>query len=141
MSTTIDQRVAELRFDNAHFERNVAQSLSTLEKLKQRLNLTGASKGLEDVGAAAKKVDLAPLATSADTVCVKFSHMQATIQHQLDRIVTKAVDTGARVVKALTIEPVTTGFKEYETQINAVQTILANTQSKVKPSTPSSKPG
>lgn len=130
MSTTIDQRVAELRFDNAHFERNVAQSLSTLDKLKQRLNLTGASKGLEDVGAAAKKVDLAPLATSADTVCVKFSHMQATIQHQLDRIVTKAVDTGARVVKALTIEPVTTGFQEYETQINAVQTILANTQSK-----------
>lgn len=130
MSTTIDQKVVEMRFDNAHFEKNVAQSLSTLEKLKQKLNLTGASKGLEDVGKAAKKVDLTHIANSADTVSVKFSHMQATIQHQLDRIVTRAVDAGERMVKALTIDPVKTGFQEYETQINAVQTILANTSSK-----------
>ena len=75
MSTTIDQRVAELRFDNSHFEKNVATSMSTLEKLKQKLNLTGASKGLENVGAAAKKVDLSHVGNSAETVGLKFNAM------------------------------------------------------------------
>ena len=52
MSTTIDQRVVEMRFDNKHFESNVATTMSTLDKLKQKLHLDGATKGLENVNAA-----------------------------------------------------------------------------------------
>ena len=40
MSTTIDQRVVEMRFDNKQFENNVSTTMSTLEKLKERLNLS-----------------------------------------------------------------------------------------------------
>ena len=47
MSTTIDQRVVEMRFDNKHFESNVQTTMSTLDKLKQKLNLSGSAKGLE----------------------------------------------------------------------------------------------
>ena len=130
MSTMVDQRVVEMRFDNRQFESNVSTTMSTLDKLKQSLNLTGAAKGLENVGTAAKSIDLAPLGTAAETVTTKFSHMQMTIQHQLNRIVDSAVSAGKRIVSALTIDPIKTGFAEYETQINAVQTILANTQSK-----------
>ena len=130
MSTTIDQRVAELRFDNAHFEKNVAQSLSTLEKLKQKLNLTGASKGLEDVGKAAKNVNMDSLGRSAETVGLKFNAMYTIADQTLRNITNRVEQTASRMVKALTLDPITTGFKEYETQINAVQTILANTQSK-----------
>lgn len=130
MSNTIDERVVEMRFDNRDFERNVATSMSTLEKLKQKLHLTGASKGLENLNSAAKKVDFAPISNNFDKMAVRFSHTQATIQHQLDRWVDRIVNTGERMVKALTIDPVKTGFQEYETQMNAVQTILANTQSK-----------
>lgn len=130
MSTTVDQRVVEMRFDNRQFEQNVSTTMSTLSKLKQSLNLTGATKGLENVGAAAKGINLSGLSTAADTVAVKFSYMQATIQHQLNRIVDSSIAAGKRIVSALTIDPVKTGFSEYETQINAVQTILANTKSK-----------
>lgn len=130
MSTTIDQRVVEMRFDNQHFERNVATSMSTIEKLKQSLNLTGASKGLESVGKSARSIDLSGLGNAADAVAVRFSHMQASIQHQLDKIVDGAVAAGKRIISALTVDPIKTGFAEYETQINAVQTILANTSSK-----------
>lgn len=130
MSTTIDERVVEMRFDNDNFESNVNESISTLAKLKQSLNLTGASKGLEAVNNAAKRVSFAPIANAMDQVTTRFSHAQMTIQHQIDRWADKIVGAAERAVKALTIDPIKSGFQEYETQINSVQTILANTQSK-----------
>ena len=130
MSTTIDQRVIEMRFDNKHFEQNVSTTMSTLDKLKQKLNLDGAAKGLDGVNAAAKNVNLSGLGNAVDTVQAKFSAMQVIGVTALANITNSAVNAGKRMVKALTIEPITTGFKEYETQINATQTILANTKSK-----------
>ena len=37
MSTTIDEKVVEMRFDNQHFEKNVSHTMSTLDKFKQKL--------------------------------------------------------------------------------------------------------
>ncbi len=128
MSNTIDERVVEMRFDNAQFERNVQTSMSTLDKLKQKLNLSGASKGLEDVGSAAKKVDLSGLGSGIETVSAKFSALQVMGVTALANITNSAVNAGKKIVSALTIDPVKSGFQEYETQMNAVQTILANTQ-------------
>lgn len=130
MSTTVDERVVEMRFDNRDFEKNVSTSMSTLEKLKQKLNLTGASKNLDELNRAAKRVDFSPVSNSLDNVVTRFSHAQMTIQHQIDRYMDKLVMMGERAVKALTVDPIKTGFQEYETQMNSVQTILANTQSK-----------
>ena len=128
MSTTIDQRVVEMRFDNKNFESNVQTSMSTLEKLKQRLNLTGATKGLENVGSAARKVNLSNLGGAAETVGLKFNAMYSMADQALRNITTRVQHTAENLVKSFTIDPVKTGLSEYETQINAVQTILANTQ-------------
>lgn len=128
MSTTIDQKVVEMRFDNQHFEKNVATSMSTLDKLKQKLNLTSSAKGLENINASAKKVDMSGVAKGVETVRTSFSALEVMGVTALANITNSAVNAGKRIVKALTIEPVYTGFQEYETQINAVQTILANTQ-------------
>ena len=127
MSTTVDSRVLEMRFDNQHFEKNVQTSMSTLDRLKQKLNLTGASKGLENINSAANKVNFSGMTSGIETVQAKFSYMQATIQHQINRIVDTTISAGKRMASALTIDPIKTGFAEYETQINSVQTILANT--------------
>ena len=130
MSRTIDERVVSMEFDNKHFEQNVRTSLSTLEKLKQSLNLTGSAKGLESVNAAAKNCNLSPIGAAVDSVKVKFSALEVMAVTTLANITNSAVNAGKRIVSALTIDPVKTGFQEYETQINAVQTILANTKSK-----------
>ena len=130
MSTTIDQRVVEMRFDNKQFESATATSMSTIDKLKQKLNFTGATKGLEGVGSAAKKIDMSGLGSAVDAVRVKFSSLQVIGVTALSNIANSAVNAGKRMISALTLDPITTGFQEYETQINAVQTILANTQSK-----------
>ena len=128
MSKEIDERVVEMRFDNKQFEENVRTSMSTLDKLKQKLNLSGASKGLEDVESAAKKVDMSGLGKGIETVQMKFSALQVMGVTALANITNSAVNAGERMISALTIDPIKSGFEEYETQMNAVQTILANTQ-------------
>ena len=130
MSKTIDEKVVEMRFDNKQFESNVATSMSTLEKLKRSLKLDGAAKGLENINGAAKKVDMSGLGNGVESVSAKFSALQVIGVTALANITNSAVNAGKRMVSALTIDPVLSGFKEYETQINAVQTILANTSSK-----------
>ena len=130
MSTTIDQRVVEMRFDNKQFESATATSMSTIDKLKEKLKFNGATKGLEDVSSAAKKVDMTALGNAVETVRVKFSSLQVIGVTALTNIANSAVNAGKRIVSALTLDPIMTGFQEYETQINAIQTILANTQSK-----------
>ena len=127
MSTTVDQRVVEMRFDNQNFEKNVSTTMSTLEKLKQKLNLTGASKGLEDVNTAAKKVDMNGLAKGVETVTAKFSALQVMGTTALVNITNQAVNAGKRIVSSLTVAPISDGFKEYEMTLNAVQTTMAGT--------------
>lgn len=128
MSTTVDNRVLEMRFDNKQFESGVATSMSTLDKLKQKLNLSGASKGLQGLGKAAKNVSFAGMTSGIETVNAKFSAMQVIGMTALSNITNQAVNAGKRMVSALTIDPVKTGFQEYETQIGAIQTILSNTR-------------
>ena len=130
MSKTIDERVVQMQFDNRQFEQNVKTSMSTIDKLKKSLNFTGAAKSLESVDTAAKKVNMSGLSSAVDAVQVKFSSLQVIAVTALSNITNSAINAGKRIVSALTIDPITTGFQEYETQINAVQTILANTQSK-----------
>ena len=130
MSTTVDERVVEMRFDNKQFENNVQTTMSTLDKLKQRLNLTGATKGLENIGSAAKKVNMTGLTGAIETVHSKFSALEVMGVTTLANFTNSAVNAGKKIVAAFTIDPIKTGFSEYETQINAVQTILANTSSK-----------
>lgn len=130
MSKTVDERVVEMRFDNSQFEKNVSTTMSTLDKFKQKLNFGGVKKGFEEVGSAAQKVDMRGLGAGVDAVSAKFSALQIMGTTALVNITNSAVNAGKRMVNALTLEPVMSGFQEYETQMNAVQTILANTQNK-----------
>lgn len=132
MSTTVDERVVEMRFDNKQFEQNIQTSLSSLDKLKKSLNIEGAAKGLETVNDAANKCsgNMSPLSNAVETVRVRFSALEVMAITALQNITNSALAAGKNLVSAFTIDPIKSGFEEYETQINAVQTILANTSSK-----------
>ena len=128
MSKTVDNRVLEMRFDNQQFEKGVAQSMSTLDKLKQKLNFTGASKGLESINAASKGINFNGISSGVDALRVKFSALQVAGVTAMQNITNSVMNTGKHMMSAITTDPIRDGFREYETQINAVQTILANTQ-------------
>lgn len=127
---TVDERVVEMRFDNQQFEQATKTTMSTLDRLKQKLNFLGASKGLEAIDAAAKKVDVSGISSGVDQVSLRFSALQVAAVTVLTNITNAALNTGKRLASAVTLDPIISGFQEYETQIGAIQTILANTQSK-----------
>lgn len=130
MSKEVDERVVEMRFNNALFESKVQQTMRSLAALNEKLMFKGAEKGFEKVSDSSEKVKFNALLNALDNLSQKFSAVEVIGVTALMRITNQAVDAGERLVKALSLDPIISGFQEYETQINAVQTILANTSSK-----------
>ena len=128
MSREVDQRVVEMQFNNAQFERNTKQSLGTIEKLKAALKFDDAGKSLSGLTKAANKVDLTPVGDEVEGINLRFKALDVVAMTVISRITSGALNMGKRLATALTIDPVKSGLAEYETQINSVQTILANTQ-------------
>ena len=128
MSTVVDSRVAELRFDNSHFEKNVATSMSTLDKLKQKLNLKGASKGLEDVSKAANSVDFSKAEITATRAGFHIQDVwlkvASVFEYQIARRITNAA---TNMFNSLMVAPIKDGWNEYEMTLNSVQTTMAAT--------------
>ena len=97
MSKTIDENVVEMKFDNSQFERNVKGTLSTLDKLKAKLNFTGASKGLENINTQSNKVNFNGMSSALDTVKVKFSAGWKKYDQQTTSVQTLVNSTGKSV--------------------------------------------
>ena len=123
----IDDKVVAMSFESSKFESGVNSAVNAINKLKSSLNFPGAGKGLDSISASAQKVDLNPIARAIDSIKSKFSALSVVALTVLTNIVNKAVNAGLQFAKALTLDPIVAGFHNYETQINAVQTILANT--------------
>lgn len=130
MSKQVDERVVTMQFDNRQFEDNVKTSMSTIDKLKKALNFEKAGEGLEKVKDSINlnKINITGLSGAIDQVNAKFSALQVIGVTALSNITNQAMSMSKKMISALTINPVKDGLKEYETQMNAVQTILANTQ-------------
>jgi tape measure domain-containing protein len=123
----IDDKVVSMSFESSKFETGVNSAINALNKLKESLKFPSAGKGLDDIAASADKVDLGHIGKAIDSIKNKFSFLGVAAISALNTIVSKAVSAGISLVKSFTIDPITAGFKNYETQINAVQVILANT--------------
>lgn len=128
--SSIDQRIVEMQFDNRQFESGVKTTISTLDRLKQKLNFGKSAQSLDDLSKASKRFSLEGLASSVENIASKFSFMGVMGVTAMQRISNAAITTGKRLVSALTIDPIRSGLSEYETQIGAIQTILSNTRSK-----------
>ena len=127
MSTTIDEKVVKMRFDNQQFESNVQTSLNTLDRLKKSLDMEGAAKGLEQVNDAAKRCDMSKLSGALETVQARFSSLEVMAVTALANITNSAVNAGKRMLAAFTIDPIKSGFDEYELKMGSIQTIMVST--------------
>lgn len=127
MSREVDEKIVQMRFDNKDFEKNVQTSMSTLDKLKQKLNFSGATKGLDDISAASKRVDMSGLSSGVSAVSAKFSALQVVGATTLMDLTRSAETAAKRLINAFTFEPVHTGFDEFELKMGSVQTIMAST--------------
>lgn len=124
MSQEVDSRVVEMRFDNANFEKNTKQTISTIDRLMEKLQFKGAEKGFEKLDAAAKDVDFATMQTSLDRLESKFSSLNIVATTALVNITNKFVDAGEKLVKSLSIDQVASGWDKYTEKTSNVQTIM-----------------
>lgn len=124
MSQEVDSRVVEMRFDNANFEKNTKQTISTIDRLMEKLQFKGAEKGFEKLGAAAENVDFATMQTSLDRLESKFSSLNIVATTALVNITNKFVDAGEKLVKSLSIDQVASGWDKYTEKTSNVQTIM-----------------
>lgn len=128
-SKQVEERVLKMTFDNDSFERKTKQSLTTLEKLKSSLDFRGASKGFENIASntniLSKNINV--LNSGVQSIQHEFSSLEVIGATCLVNLTNAAINAGKKMVNALTLEPVKTGFQEYETKMGSIQTILTNT--------------
>ena len=134
MSSQIDERVVRMRFENSSFEKNVSKTLTTIEKLKEKLLFKNAEKGFEQIQKASDSVSFDHLSTSVDKLVDLMKSRTGImggifeeVGSKIVGIVTNMTSSITHMIDQVTFEPITTGFQEYETQINAIQVIAANT--------------
>lgn len=131
-SKEIEERVVSMRFDNEQFEKGTKQTINTLGKLKQSLDFTGAVKGFKNIASETnivkKNVDV--LSSGVASIKNEFDSLQVVGATALVRLTNAAITAGKNITNALTLDPVRTGFSEYEEKMGSIQTILTNTASK-----------
>lgn len=121
MSQQIENQIVKMQFDNASFEKNAQESMSTIEKLKQMLhfdkvNMTPLQQAFEETENTASKAGF-----HIRDVWLK---MSSIIE---DQVANKIVESGKKIFNALTLEGISDGFKEYELKMGSIQTIMAGT--------------
>lgn len=127
MSTTVDSKVVEMKFDNKDFEANVKNSMSTLEKLKAKLDFKGAAKGLDSIQKASDKMDFSGMSNGIDVASVKFSALQVAGVTAITNITNSLMGLASNIIQAFAVQPKTDGFNEYELKMGSIQTIMAST--------------
>jgi tape measure domain-containing protein len=130
MSSAIEERVLSMKFQSDQFLASVDKTMAKLDQLNNKLKLQEGTKGLENLGASAARQHgaLSSIADSVSHISDRFKAMGVIGVTALSSITTQAVFAGQQMLKSLTVQPILDGFHEYETNLNAIQTILANTQ-------------
>lgn len=127
MSRTIDEKVVSLQFENQNFEKNVKTSMSTLEKFQNSLKFDGAEKGIEKVERAASKFEMNNMVSATTAVQKSFSALEIVAINVLSNIANRAVMTGEKFVKSLSVDNILAGYGKYEEKTASVQTLLNST--------------
>lgn len=130
MSNTVENRVVDMTFRNDQFGRGVAQTIGDLDKLKGKLNFDASRKSAEDLQGAVSKFSFSSITSGAMGAAQGISAMSVIGVTALATLTSKAISSGLSIAKSLSVGPALDGLREYETNLNSIQTVLANTSAK-----------
>lgn len=130
MTRNIDENIVDMKFNNKQFENGISTSLRSIDRLKKGLNFDGAARSLSELERAGRNFSLVGISDTLDSISSKFSALGVIGFTVIQNLTNSALNMSKRIISALTIDPITTGLNEYETKMNAIQTILTNTASK-----------
>lgn len=115
VSNTIDERILKMRFDNAQFESGIKDSMNSLTKFEKEIN---SSENISGFTAMAKTID---------NVTTKVNALSVVGITTLARLTNAAISSGKKIASALTIDPLKSGFAEYQQQMDSTMVIMSNT--------------
>lgn len=128
-STTIDKRIVQMEFDAKKFRGGVQAAMRDISDLKKSFNMTEAMHSILELSKATEQAgDFSPMSEGLTKVTTQFDALGVVGWTVINNLTTAAMGMASDLAGALFIDPLKTGLEEYETQLNAVQTILANTQ-------------
>lgn len=120
MSTSIDNRIVEMQFDNSQFEKGVGKSIKSLEKLKKGLKMDEAAQSLSKLQKIGDSFSLAKIADGIDNLTYRFSWMGRTVSGILDNLTFKA----KALIKSMSVDQISSGWSKYADKTGYVQTIM-----------------
>lgn len=124
MSTTVDERVVKMEFENKNFEKNAKKTINTINDLKKSLDFEDSAKSLDEVTKAAKDVDMSQLSKSVETVQARFSTMQVVAMTALSNITNSAIESSKKIISSLSFDQISAGWAKYNDKTSSVQTIM-----------------
>lgn len=124
MSTEIDNRVVSIQFDNARFEKNVHQSIATLAALDESLQFQDSAKGIQNVSKEIEKLDMSSVQRGIDGVIHQFSALEIAAKTTIANITLKIENAVSRWTKSLTTDMMSSGYRKYDDQTAAMQTLV-----------------
>ena len=127
MSTTIDERIVEMQFDNTHFERNVKVTMSTLDKLKEKLRFDGVHKGIDNIKNSIQKIDLSPVGDTVEKVGLKFNMLYSMADQWARNMETRLENMAINMAKSLSTDQISAGWEKYESKTASVQALMNST--------------
>lgn len=137
MSTTIDERVVEMRFENKDFEKNVSTSLGTIEKLKKSLDFSDSTKSVENFGKSLGQLSFDGIANTLSSINDKISAGGALALGVISKIgsalTEQILNTLTKISSALNLDTLNAvnnmiaGWGKYAEKTTGVATIMAAT--------------
>ena len=130
MSTTVDERVVSMQFDNADFEKGVQQTLNSLNTLNKNIeknaannvdSFKGLSNGLNDVENSIHKGILPAM----DTMQNKFSILGTISDQVLRNMTNTAMSAGRKLIKSLSVDQISSGWEKFGDKTTSVATLVA----------------
>ena len=103
-----DDRIVRMGFDNAKFESGVSKSMSTLDKLNEKLKLKGASEGSANVQKEVNSIDFSSLERAISRIESRFSTMGIVGMNVIGQI-TNGIIGSVKQLEAATIGQIKSG--------------------------------
>lgn len=103
MSTSIDNRVVEMKFDNQNFEKNVKTSQETLKKFKDALDLTSSAENFnKNINSALNNINFDSMSKSLEFLENRFSTLGIVGMTVLQNLTNSAISAAKSMVNYMT---------------------------------------
>lgn len=122
-----DDYIIKMRLDDSDYSSKAKQTVESLEEINKKAKMKDAQDGFKNLNKEISNTKLTGLAGAIKNISDRFTNMGVIGTAALMRITNEAITAGTRLVKSLTIDPIKSGFQEYELKMNSVQTIMAST--------------